>query len=235
MTKAKDKAIVLLSGGQDSTTCLYWALGAGWDVTAVSIWYGQRHAAELSAAREIAKLAGVEHVEIGFPDFGSIGGSPLTGAGEILGEGGIPDATMPQGLPTSFVPGRNALFFSVAASVAVARGAKVIVSGVCQTDFSGYPDCRREFVDAMEAALSLAMPSSSGPIEILTPLMHLSKAESVRMAALIPGAWRALALSVTCYEGRRPGCGVCPACVLRARGFAEAAATDPAIVEATLP
>jgi 7-cyano-7-deazaguanine synthase len=99
---------------------------------------------------------------------------------------------------------------------------------VCQTDFSGYPDCRRSFVDALEVALTAALPSSCGPLRIATPLMWLTKAETVRLARRLPGCWDALAHTVTCYEGARPGCGVCAACVLRARGFAEAGEHDPA-------
>ena len=113
--------------------------------------------------------------------------------------------------------------------MAVREGARDVVTGTCQTDYSGYPDCRREFVDAFEKALTLAMPSSCGPVRVHTPLMYLTKAETVRLARRLgQGCWDALALSVTCYEGQRPGCGSCPACDLRARGFAEAGEVDPA-------
>lgn len=136
---------------------------------------------------------------------------------------------MPEGLPTSFVPGRNALFLTLAGAVAVKLGAKSIVTGTCQTDYSGYPDCRREFIDAQELALTLAMPSSSGPIKIHTPMMFMTKAETVSLARSLQGCWDALALSITCYNGQRPGCGTCPACVLREKGFAEAGESDPAL------
>ena len=135
---------------------------------------------------------------------------------------------MPQGLPTSFVPGRNALLLTLAASFAATLDARDVVTGVCQTDYSGYPDCREEFVTAMQAALNLAMPSSLRPMRLHTPLMHLTKAETVALARRLPGAWDALALSVTCYNGQRPGCEVCPACALRGRGFDEAGEIDPA-------
>ena len=223
------KAIVLLSGGQDSTTSLFWAKTHFDEVEAVSINYGQRHATELHAAGTIAALAGVRRTQVDLPVLTDLGGSALVDAGRALTrDGGIVDAAMPQGLPSSFVPGRNMLFLAIAAAFAVSRGARDIVTGVCQTDFSGYPDCRREFVDAMERAATLAMPSSSGPLRILTPLMYLAKAETVKLALRLPGCMGALKHSITCYEGKQPGCGVCAACVLRAKGFAEAGYGDPA-------
>lgn len=221
------KAVVLFSGGQDSATCLFWARVVFDEVVAVSVLYGQRHRSELSAAREITSRAGVRHLVLEAPVLGVLGGSSLVGSDEIKASGGLVDSAMPEGLPTTFVPGRNALFLTLAGAVAVKEGARDIVTGTCQTDYSGYPDCRRVFIDAQERALSLAMPSSCGPIRISTPLMHLTKAETVRLARRLPGCWEALALTVTCYEGLRPGCGKCPACVLRARGFAEAGEVDP--------
>ena len=221
------KVIVLLSGGQDSTTCLYWAKAMFDEVEAITIAYGQRHAVEIDAAVRIAASAGVSHRVIDVPSIGGVGGSDLTKTGTAIREsGGFADRAMPQGLPTSFVPGRNAMFLTVAASFAVVRGVRDIVTGVCQTDYSGYPDCREEFVQAMASALTLAMPSGSGPLRIHTPLMHMTKAETVRMAMRLPGCWDALAHSVTCYNGS--ACGVCPACVLRAKGFADAGKDDPA-------
>jgi 7-cyano-7-deazaguanine synthase len=223
------KAIALLSGGQDSTTSLYWAQQSFDKVMAVSIFYGQRHAQELDAASRIAGIANLTHLVLELPVLGKLADSALVDASKpIKGSGGIADKEMPQGLPTSFVPARNALMLTVAAAVAVKEGAKDIITGVCQTDYSGYPDCRREFIDALEKSLTLAMPSSAGPIRIHTPLMNMTKAETVRMAKRIPGCWAALGLSVTCYEGLRPGCGVCPACELRKKGFAEAGFPDPA-------
>jgi len=221
------KAIVLLSGGQDSATCAFWARQRFDEIVAVSIFYGQRHAVEVGAAKKIASMLGCEHVMLHIPVVAEIGGSALVSANApIEASGGYQDSEAVGGLPTSFVPGRNALFMTLAASVAVVRGAKDIVTGVCQTDYSGYPDCRREFVDAMERAVSLAMPSSAGPIAIHTPLMHMNKAETVKMARGLPGCWEALAETVTCYHGTR--CGTCPACVLRAKGFADAGELDPA-------
>jgi 7-cyano-7-deazaguanine synthase len=225
------KAIVLLSGGQDSTTCLFWATRryGSENVLALSIFYGQRHEAELEAARDIAAAAGVLHQFLRADVLASIGDSDLVKKGTaIKGDGGYGDSQAPGGLPTSFVPGRNLIFLSLAAAVAVREKAKTIVTGVCQTDYSGYPDCRREFIDSLQATLGLAMPGDAGPFQIETPLMYLSKADTVRMAQTLPGCWEALGMSLTCYEGKRPGCGKCGACVLRAKGFAEAGEVDPA-------
>lgn len=223
------RAVVVLSGGQDSTTCLAWARAMFDEVFCVSVDYGQRHRAELVAAAEIAQKFAAPHVVLPMPALGLLADSALVDASKPLTwDGGRPDAAMPQGLPSSFVPGRNALLLTLAAAYAVKVGARDLVTGVCQTDYSGYPDCRREFVDALEKALTLAMPTSSGPLVIHTPLMRLTKAETVRLARRLPGAWQALALSITCYEGKRPGCGVCAACSLRAKGFADAGELDPA-------
>jgi 7-cyano-7-deazaguanine synthase len=227
------KAVVLLSGGQDSTTSLYWAMQNFDEVLAVSIFYGQRHAVELQAARSIAAHAGVEHAELELGVLAALSDSALVDPTKALtASGGRQDVAMPNGLPSSFVPGRNMLFLTVAASFAVKHGVRDIVTGVCQTDFSGYPDCRRSFIDALEPALNAAMPSSAGPLRVITPLMWLTKAETVRMAKRLPGCWEALAMSVTCYNGERPGCGKCPACKLRAAGFHEAGWVDPAQVQA---
>lgn len=226
-----ERALVVLSGGQDSTTCLYWAKQKFREVSAVTFMYGQRHSTELEAAREIAVAAGVPWQLLGLAGvLQAVADSALLAEAdqELRGEGGRPDRAMPQGLPTSFVPGRNLLMLSSAAALAVKLGAKDLVTGVCQTDYSGYPDCRSEFIQALEVTLDLAMPSSAGPFKIHTPLMHLTKAQTVRLGKELPGCWEALARTVTCYQGLRPGCGDCPACALRAKGFAEAGETDPA-------
>lgn len=222
-------AIVLLSGGQDSTTCLHWALERFDVVHALTMHYGQRHASELDAAREIGKAA-TTHLTVDVPTLRELADSALLSTDTPLeATGGLVDREAPEGLPTSFVPGRNLIMLGLAASYAVTRGAKTIVTGVCQTDYSGYPDCRADFIEAMAIAATLAMPSSSGPIEIATPLMHMTKAETVALARKLgPACWAALGRSVTCYEGQRPGCGKCPACTLRARGFGEAGEEDPA-------
>lgn len=199
-------------------------------VRALSVVYGQRHAAEVDAARTIASTADVSHDVVRIPVLADLADSDLVRKDTpFAGAGGRADRTMPEGLPTSFVPGRNALFLTIAAAYAVKHGARDIVTGVCQTDYSGYPDCRREFIDAQERALTLAMPSSAGPVRIHTPLMYMTKAETVRLARRLDGCWSALRYSLTCYNGMRPGCGQCPACDLRAKGFTEAGEVDPAL------
>ena len=220
-------AVVLLSGGQDSTTCLFWAKARWPHLHALSVDYGQRHRAELDAARQIAALAGVvSHKIVGLPALAELGGSALVEAGDISAASRHVDRGVE--LPASFVPGRNALLLCLAAAYAAQVGAHDIVCGACETDFSGYPDCRMGFIDAIQPALALMLPESARPIRVHVPLMYMDKAAEVRLAQELPGCMEALALSLTCYEGRRPGCTVCPACKLRARGFAEAGITDPA-------
>jgi len=217
------RAVVLLSGGQDSTTCLYWARPRFAAVHAVSIDYGQRHRSELAAAERIARMAGVTHETLSLPALSQLGGNALVSDVAVAATGGL------GGLPSTFVPMRNVLFLTLAAARAAQWGGEpgsaVVVCGACETDFSGYPDCRRSTMDATERALSLAVDA---PVRIETPLMALDKAATVRLARSLPGCWEALALSVTCYQGRRPGCGACPACELRAKGFAAAGERDPA-------
>ena len=222
-----NKAIVLLSGGQDSTTCLYWPRARWSELHAVSIRYGQRHAVELDAARKVGELAGVaSHLVLDLPALGQLADSALTGAGDVDSEG--PHTDRGVRLPATFVPGRNVLMLTLAAARAVQVGAHDVVCGVCETDFSGYPDCRGDFLHALAPALELAMPESARPLRLHAPLLALTKADEVRLARELPGCWDALAHTVTCYRGERPGCGACPACRLRARGFAEAGYTDPA-------
>jgi len=226
-------AVVLLSGGQDSVTCLYWALANFDTVYAVSVNYGQRHSSELAAAAKIAAKAGVQHTVLELPALAQIADSDLVRKDTaIAGSGGHPDKEMPEGLPTSFVPGRNLLFLGLASAYAVKMGAGNVITGVCQTDYSGYPDCRDEFVKALNVAVNLAMPSSR-PVAIHTPLMYLTKAETVELAkSLGTECLAALGESITCYNGLRPGCGTCPACTLRAAGFAEAGVPDPSALQA---
>lgn len=233
------KAVVLLSGGQDSTTCLFWAkhrIVGLTELHALSVFYGQRHVNELVAAREIAIAAGVKtHFNVRLDLFdGSPSALIMDDKSKVIAaKGGDVDQHAPDGLPTSFVPGRNLLFLAAAIARAGAVGAEHLVIGVCQTDYSGYPDCREEFIAAVERAAMLAWPSSRKPPVIHTPLMHLTKAETVALAMKLPGCMEAMAKSVTCYHGLRPGCGECPACQLRVRGFDEAGVIDPATIANT--
>ena len=216
-------ALVVLSGGQDSTTCLYWALnrfGAG-HVAAVTFDYGQRHRIELDCAVQVATLAEVPHTLLPIDTFAALGGNALTDA-RMAVRPGVDARTC---LPNTFVPGRNLIFLTFAAALAYQRGIHDLVTGVTQTDYSGYPDCRQPAIQALEQAIRLGMDYD---LTIHTPLMFKTKAETVQMAREL-GALPALAWTHTCYNGQQPPCGGCPACDLRAKGFAEAGIPDPLV------
>lgn len=217
------KALVVFSGGQDSTTCLYWALAEfGRDnVQALTFDYGQRHRIELDCARQVAALAGVPHAILPIDTFAALGGNALTDeAIEVKAE---PDARTR--LPNTFVPGRNLIFLTFAAAFAYPRGIEHLVTGVAQIDYSGYPDCRENTLKALEQALRLGMERD---ITLHTPLLFKSKKKIVELAQAL-GALEAMAYTHTCYHGRQPPCGQCTACQLRARGFAEAGLADPLV------
>jgi 7-cyano-7-deazaguanine synthase len=221
------KALVVLSGGQDSTTCLFWAKQRFDDVLALTFDYRQRHSAEIESARRIAKLAKVEHEII---DLGPIfaGLSPLTDKSRQVET--FKDAdSLPSGLADTFVPGRNILFLTVAANRAYVAGCDALIIGVAQQDYGGYPDCRADFIGKMQVALSSGLEKQ---VEILTPLMNLTKKEIVQLAQSLPGCLDALAYSLTCYNGAQPPCRKCHSCLLRERGFAEAGIEDPLLAGA---
>lgn len=217
--KKEQRALVVLSGGQDSTTCLYWALARYDEVHAVTFDYGQRHRIELDCATRIAREAGVAHRILPLDALAALGGNSLTDTAMAVQSTDVAEGE----LPNSFVPGRNLLFLTLAAAYAWQLGIRHLVTGVAQTDYSGYPDCRQPTLEALQQALRLGMERD---FEILTPLMNLSKKDTVLLAQSV-GALEAMALTHTCYNGECPPCGVCPACVLRARGFAEAGIDDP--------
>lgn len=205
------EALVLHSGGQDSTTCLVWALKEFESVRLISFDYGQRHYAELKAAKAIAKKLKLPHKTLKLPIISQLTKNALTD-NSIKVKAGKKDE-----LPTTFVDGRNALFLNVAAIYAKQHGITDIVTGVCQTDYSGYPDCRESFIKSMQKTLQLAMEY---PFKIHTPLMHLTKAQTVGLMEKL-GGLDLLKLTHTCYEGLSPACGKCPACTLRLKGFKE--------------
>jgi 7-cyano-7-deazaguanine synthase len=219
MTAAAESALVVLSGGQDSTTCLYWAI-ARWgreQVSTITFDYGQRHRVELDCARQVAAHASVPNICLPIDTFAALGGNALTDATIDV------HAAVDAGLPNTFVPGRNLVFLTFAAAYAWQRSIRHVVTGVAQTDYSGYPDCREATIESLQQTLRLGMESE---VQLHTPLMHLSKKQTVELARDL-GALPAMALTHTCYNGERPPCGVCPACELRARGFAEAGISDP--------
>ncbi len=230
MDKAADRAVVLFSGGQDSTTCLAWALTAFGSVETVTFDYGQRHAIELECQKTViaelrqefprwaARLGA--HRQIDLSVLADLSETALTRDVEI--------ETDERGLPTTFVPGRNILFLTMAGIVAHGRGAGNIVGGMCETDFSGYPDCRDDTIKAMQVALNLGMDAR---FVLHTPLMWRDKAATWRLAHELGGSPLIDLIrehTHTCYLGDRSkwhdwgyGCGGCPACDLRARGYAQ--------------
>ena len=231
---AEPTALVLFSGGQDSTACLAWALERFARVDTLGFTYGQRHAVELEQRPKVlAGMRGIsplwdarlgEDMVLDLSAFGAISDSALTQARAI--------EMAASGLPTTFVPARNLVFLTYAGAVAYRAGHGVLVGGMCETDYSGYPDCRRATLDAMQEALTLGLDA---PLRIETPLMHLTKAETWAMAHALGGD-RFVSLIVeethTCYQGVRDrrwdwgvGCGACPACELRAAGWAAWRAT----------
>jgi 7-cyano-7-deazaguanine synthase len=221
-----DKALVVLSGGQDSTTCLYWAIdrfGQG-NVSSITFDYGQRHRVELGSAAAVAEYAGVKNIQLPIDTFTALGGTSLTDDIAVE-QGESADDT----LPNTFVPGRNLIFLTYAAAYAWQRKIDHLVTGVAQTDYSGYPDCRENTLQSLEQTLRLGMESN---VCIHTPLMNLSKKETVELAMSL-GAIDAMALTHTCYNGARPPCGECAACELRAKGFLEAGIADPLLQQAS--
>lgn len=208
----KDVALVVFSGGQDSTTCLFWAKKRFKHVVALSFTYGQKHVKEVEMAREIARKAGVEFNVMDVPFIAQLGSNALTDASVKM------DEERPEGSwPNTFVPGRNLFFLSIAAVFARERGIHHLVVGVSQTDFSGYPDCRDAFVKSMNVTLNLALDE---PFVIHTPLMWLDKAETWALADELGVMELVRNETLTCYNGiPGDGCGHCPACKLRREGL----------------
>lgn len=236
----QDGALVLFSGGQDSTTCLAWALERFERVETVGFDYGQRHAVELACRPRV-----LERMRAGQPHWAArIGADHVLDLGLInaLSETALTRdvaiGMQADGLPNTFVPGRNILFLSVAAMTAYRRGIRHIVGGMCETDFSGYPDCRDDAIKALQVALNVGMASS---FVLHTPLMWLDKAATWRLARDLGGD--ALIDIIrqdthTCYHGDRSphdwgaGCGTCPACALRRKGY-EAFAACPSAIDSS--
>jgi len=211
------KALVLFSGGQDSTTCLALALDEfPGQVMALAIDYGQRHRIELEQAQKIADMAKVPLKVIDLSFIAQLSPNALT-------HPNIAIDTPPVQLPSTFVEGRNIFFLTAAAVVAKTHHIPYLYTGVCETDYSGYPDCRHAFVQSLNQSLNLGLAYN---LTIKTPLMWLSKAETVLLMQRL-GKLDWYAESHTCYEGLRPACGKCPACLLRLKGFAEAGLSDP--------
>ena len=206
------KALIVFSGGQDSTTCLAWACHQYDEVVACTIDYGQRHRIELACAAQLAEMAGVTHHLLTIP----WGITPNT-----LTHGGVIDASGP--VPNTLVEGRNMMLLTAGAVLAKSLGITHIITGVCEADYSGYPDCRAAFIASLQTTLQLGLDY---PVQLITPLMTLTKAATVELIKTL-GHLEWLGYSHTCYEGHQPPCGQCPACQLREKGFREAGIQDP--------
>ncbi|MCI6144931.1 MAG: 7-cyano-7-deazaguanine synthase QueC [Bacteroidales bacterium] len=207
------RALVVLSGGQDSTTCLFWAKREFEEVVALSFNYGQKHALEVELAQTIAERAGVPHTTLDCDLIGRLGRNSLTHT-DMEVEKGVTEGGRP---PSTFVPGRNLFFLSMAAVYARERGISHLVTGVSQTDFSGYPDCRDAFIRSLNVTLNLALDTQ---MVIHTPLMWLDKCETWALADELGVLDLVRHDTLTCYNGvPGDGCGECPACILRRRGL----------------
>ena len=208
-----ETTLVVFSGGQASTPCLFWAKREFKEVRALSFLYGQKHAKEVELAREIARKAGVAWESMELPLIGTLGHNALTDTSMQMDEQ-IPDGKV---CPNTFVPGRNLFFLSVAAVYARERGIRHIVTGVSQTDYSGYPDCRDSFIKSLNVTLNLAMDEQ---FVLHTPLMWLDKAQTWALADELGVMDIVRHDTMTCYNGiQGDGCGHCPACKLRREGL----------------
>ena len=226
METEKRKAVVLLSGGVDSTTCLAIARTEGYQLYALSFRYGQRHLRELDMARRSAVFFGVErHIVVDF-DMRTIGGSVLVEPGEVPKD--VPLEEIGRTIPPTYVPARNTIFLGFAAAWAEVVGAEDVFIGVNALDYSGYPDCRPEFIQAFErvARLGTRMGVEGRGIRIHTPLIRMNKAEIVRTGLSLGVDYT---MTHSCYDPPvdRPACGRCESCLLRRKGFEEAGVRDP--------
>ncbi|HEY6195768.1 MAG TPA: 7-cyano-7-deazaguanine synthase QueC [Candidatus Eisenbacteria bacterium] len=218
--------VLLLSGGLDSATCLAWARAQGFECHTLAVDYGQRHRVELEAARRVAEAQGVADHRVVRVDLRAIGGSSLTAA--LAVPKGRDEATMAEAIPSTYVPARNSVFLSVALGFAETLGATDLVAGMNALDYSGYPDCRPEFVRAFEALANLATRAGveGARFTLHAPLMALDKAGIIRLGRSLGVDY---ALTHSCYDPSPAGlaCGACDSCRLRARGFREAGVPDP--------
>jgi 7-cyano-7-deazaguanine synthase len=225
------RAIVLLSGGLDSYTAAAIAKSEGFELDALTIAYGQRHAREVESARSVARaLACARHLELPI-DLRAIGGSSLTSDESVPKDRDLSGADMPTNIPSTYVPARNTIFLSLALAWAEVRQASDIVIGVNALDYSGYPDCRPEFIRAFESLATFATRAGveGGQIRVRTPLINLTKAEIIRRGLALGLDY---GLTHSCYDPVPDGgpCERCDSCALRARGFAEAGVADPLVL-----
>lgn len=224
MNTPRPRAVVLLSGGLDSATCLAIANAAGFDAYALSVEYGQRHAAELAAAQRVAKALGAVAHRVAHVDLGQFGGSALTDSSIAVPVEGVQAG----GIPVTYVPARNTVMLSFALAWAEVLGAKDIFVGVNAVDYSGYPDCRPEFIAAFERMANLATKAGveGAELHVHAPLIDLTKAQIVQRGTALGVDY---GITVSCYQADDEGraCGVCDSCRLRAEGFRAAGLADP--------
>lgn len=213
------KAVVLLSGGLDSTTCMAVARKEGFQLYPISFLYGQKHSRELECARKVAEYYQVPYHRVFRIDY--IEGNALTDS-----RVDVPDYVGGREIPVTYVPARNILFLSYAAGYAESIDAQAIFIGVSAVDYSGYPDCRPEFIMAFQKVLEVGTKRGveGSAVEIKTPLINLSKAETIKLAVQLGAP---LHLTTSCYRGGEKACGVCDSCTLRLKGFKEAGIEDP--------
>jgi 7-cyano-7-deazaguanine synthase len=226
MTQARRSAVVLLSGGLDSSTALAIAAEEGFDLYALSFRYGQRHARELEASRRIAEHFGCREHRVADIDLRAFGGSALT-SDAIDVPHGRSESEMGSGIPVTYVPARNLIFLSFATAYAEVSGADDIVLGINSLDYSGYPDCRPEFLESFTRTANLATKAGTEDQRQLryhAPLIYMTKAAIVREGTRLAVPWE---LTWSCYEGGEEACGQCDSCLLRLKGFAENGMTDP--------
>lgn len=224
----KPRAVVLLSGGLDSTTAAAWAKAEGYDVYALSFDYGQRHKKELASARAVGRKLGAKGHQVLALPIGKLGGSALTDKRMAVPDAPASAKAIGSAIPSTYVPARNTVFLSFALGYAEVVGASAIVIGANALDYSGYPDCRPEYLEAFERMANLATKAGveGRTVKVLAPLLHMTKRDIVetarRLKAPIGATW-------SCYRGGRRPCGTCESCVLRAKGFAEAGVADAAL------
>jgi 7-cyano-7-deazaguanine synthase len=219
------KAVVLLSGGLDSATVLYWALDRGWRPQALIFDYGQRHSREIASAKALCQKTGVPYHVIPVK-------LPWAGSSLLDRKAKIPSASDPgkigAKIPSTYVPGRNTLFLSYGLSCAEAVGAEAVMIGANALDYSGYPDCRPDFISAVSKVFKLGTRAGrqGKPIKVIAPLLKLSKSRIIKLGNRLGVPYKT---TWSCYRGGKKPCGTCDSCVLRAKGFREAGIMDPAI------
>lgn len=216
------KAIIVLSGGLDSTTCMGIAKDEGYELYAITFHYGQRHNREVEQAKQVAQFYNVkDHRIVNLAFLKEIGGSALTD-----NDMAVPKSGEEEGIPSTYVPARNLIFLSLATAYAEVVGAEAIYTGVSAVDYSGYPDCRPEFIESMSKTIQLATKAGTtdASIRIETPLIRLSKSETIRTGIELGVPYE---LTTSCYLGDEVACGECDSCRLRLKGFKEAGVRDP--------